>query len=72
MKNKITNEINGCDQETTKAVTNYDPSIAAEKQKQADELHAEGRKLQAGAYFLLDHPEFDEFIQLIRKGSIQI
>lgn len=66
MKNKITNEINGCDQETTKAVTNYDPSIAAEKQKQADELHAEGRKL------LLDHPEFDEFIQLIRKGSIQI
>ncbi len=41
---------------------------AAARMKQ----HAEAHATQSAAYgFLIQHPEFDEFVRLVRSGSIQ-
>lgn len=48
------------------------PSMAEEAYKRAQD-HAEiAEKAIHAADFLRKHPEFEEFIRLIRKGSIQI
>lgn len=50
----------------------YRPSPAEEAEKQAADHFERGSKAQRAAEFLRKHPEFDEFIQLIRQGVIGI
>ena len=47
-------------------------SPLAEMQKGAYYHAEQAERLQDGANFLSAHPEFDEFIRLIRVGSIQL
>lgn len=50
----------------------YRPSPAEEAEKQAMDHFDRGGKAQRAAEFLRKHPEFDEFIRLIREGVIGI
>lgn len=54
------------------AGSGYRPSPAEEAEQQAAEHLDRAGKAQQAAAFLRAHPEFDEFIQLIRKGVIGI
>jgi len=47
-------------------------SLRDEAQKRAMHHHDQADKAQAAANFLAMHPEFEEFIRLIRSGSISI
>ena len=42
-----------------------------EAQNRANQHQEIADKAQAAAIFLHEHPEFDEFIRLVRKGAIQ-
>lgn len=45
----------------------------AEEAAKSVQYHAEAHSKSTAAYqFLTKHPEFDEFVRLIRSGSIQI
>lgn len=50
----------------------YRQSPAEEAEKRAYSLAQESDKARQAAEFLRAHPEFDEFIHLIRKGVIGI
>ena len=68
------------EQQNLKAARNYEKAQAVcrpatleeEKRKSAQYHWSEAQKAEAGADFLRRHPEFDEFIRLIRSGSISI
>lgn len=47
------------------------PTLAEQAEKNAQYHFEEHAKSQKAASFLTAHPEFDEFIKLIRAGSIQ-
>lgn len=48
------------------------PTPTQEAERRAQRSFDDGAKAEAAALFLRQHPEFDEFIQLIRKGAIGI
>lgn len=56
----------GCDAEAY-----YPPTLAQQAEKSAQYHFEEQVKAQKAASFLQAHPEFDEFIRLVRAGSIQ-
>jgi hypothetical protein len=47
------------------------PSLREEAEKSAHYYAEQAAKASASADFLRDHPEFDEFIRLVRSGAIQ-
>jgi hypothetical protein len=52
--------------------TAYRPPTMAEQAEKNADYHAEQHgKHRAAANFLVQHPEFDQFIQLVRSGAIQ-
>lgn len=50
----------------------YRPSCREEAEKRIGHLRSEADKADRAVAFFRDHPEFDEFIQLIRQGVIEI
>ena len=48
------------------------PSLRAEAEMRVGRLRTEADKADRAAAFFREHPEFDEFIQLIRSGVIGI
>jgi len=50
----------------------YRPSPAEEAEKRTHYHYEEAEKASRGAAFLRDNPAFSEFINLIRRGCIQI
>jgi hypothetical protein len=47
------------------------PSLMEQLEKTANYHFDQYQKSQGGVHFLKDHPEFDEFIRLVRSGAIQ-
>jgi hypothetical protein len=60
----------GCDQE--QAPSTRRPSPFQEMEKQLRHHDESAKRIARGVAFLRQHPEFEEFIQLIRTGSIDI
>lgn len=48
------------------------PQPVHEARKRADHHYSEANKAQRAAEFLSAHPEFGEFIELIRSGALSI
>ena len=46
-------------------------SLRDEAQKRAMHHHEQADKAQQSAVFLSQHPEFEEFIRLVRSGALQ-
>ena len=56
----------------TEAVTSRRSHTLAEEAEKNMRHHAEAHGRHSAAYeFLSGHPEFDEFVRLVRSGSIQ-
>ena len=53
-------------------VGEYRPSPLDDAEKRMERAYREADLAQQTASFLRQHPEFGEFIQLIRKGAISI
>jgi hypothetical protein len=52
--------------------SSYRPSPQEEAEKSASYHFEQGQKASEGARFLAENPQFNEFIRLIRSGSISI
>lgn len=49
----------------------FDPSLSAEARRSEQFHYEQASKAGDAARFLSSHPEFDEFIRLVRSGALQ-